>query len=84
MPYYIIALSTFKQQIHMLVKNISESLKLLLPQKKLKTVNYADATFIIKKSALCYHKPKDGTNHCLPSSHGTLSFDTESIKQSKQ
>ena len=80
MLYYIIALSTFEQQIHMLIKSINESLKLLLSQKKLKTADYTDATFIAEKLILCCHRFRDDTNHHLSSFYKMLSFNAESIE----
>ena len=84
MLYYIITLSTFEWQIHILIKNVNELLKLLLLQKKLKTADYTDVIFITEKSTLYYYRFKDDISHHLLSFYKTLFFSTKSIKQSKQ
>ena len=83
MFHYIIALSTFEQQVHMLIKSVGELLKLLLSQEKLKMAGYTDAIFITEKSVLYYYRSRGDASHYLSLFYGTLSFSTESIEQSK-
>ena len=67
----------------MLIKSVDKSLKLLLPQEKLKIADYTDAIFIAEKLALCYHRFKGDASHCLLLSHEMLFFSTENIEQNK-